>query len=56
MTQKKAFKSVTLDPILELNERAPSDGEKDLRPLIVTWKAKGAPSTAYDPKIIKETA
>ena len=58
-TQKNAFKSVTLDLVsetVESNENAPSHGEQDLRPSIATWKAKGAPSAANDPKITKKTA
>ena len=57
--QKNAFKSVALDPVsetVELNENAPFNGKKDLRPLIVTWEAKEAPSVAYDLKITKKTA
>ena len=56
-TQKNAFKSVTLDLVsetVESNENAPSHGEQDLRPSIATWKAKEAPSAAFDPKITKK--
>jgi hypothetical protein len=58
-SQKNAFNSVALGPlpeIVESNDNALFNGERDLRTPTATWEGKGAPSAASDPKIAKKTA
>jgi len=57
--QKNALNSVTLGPlpeIVESNDNALFNGERDLRTPTATWAGKGVPSAASDPKITKKTA